>query len=88
MSTKSSDDKKKRSGRPQGAATTERPVIEKSLTPCPTCGCTREPVKKRLAREGIASGEHNGRPYGGYRHWLAHCAECNRAVRLTEYDYL
>lgn len=74
--------------RPKGSKTAERATVVKQVSPCPNCGCTLEPSNKRLVREGEASGEHQGRPYGYYRMSRANCQKCNRALMLWEYDYL
>ena len=76
-------------GRPRGAKTQDRALIEigVSVTPCPSCGCTDEPINQRTVREGEASGTHNGREYGAYRLALANCPKCNRALSVREYKY-
>ena len=87
-STKKTSSTKK--GRPVGAKTQDRPPQDKAIQrdPCPHCGSTQEPVKKRLIREGDASGTHRGRAYGSYRMHNANCPACKKAVILREYDYL
>jgi len=75
-------------GRPADSATIQREPVVKHVDPCPNCGCTLEPSNKRLVREGEASGQHQGRPYGYYRMSRANCQKCNRALMLWEYDYL
>lgn len=82
--------KKTKPGRPAGAKTQDRPVVAKAIARdgCPECGSSDEPKNKRLIRSGQASGEFRGQAYGAYRHYTANCAQCNRALRLTEYDLI
>lgn len=68
----------------------QRADVVKQITPCPTCGCSLEPINKRLVREGAASGERDGRQYHYYRMSKANCRNpaCNRLLMLWEYDFL
>jgi hypothetical protein len=88
MTTSTSKAKTKKAGRPKGAKTAERVAVKTivSREACPHCGSKQAPVKTKLVREGKASGECMGQPYGYYRLYAANCAGCGLAFALTEYD--
>jgi len=74
-------------GRPAGAKTQERPVVEETIdrSECGHCGSKSAPVNLRLATEGTASGTVNGKLYGHYQRFNCNCAKCGKAIQLIRY---
>jgi len=78
-----------KAGRPKGAKTKAREDIVIVRTQCP-CGSRKKPKGQRMLREGDASGNvpGSGEPYSHYAHSHAQCADCGKALRISEYTTL
>lgn len=81
-----SENKKPRTGRPTGATTKERVVVNAVTVrdPCPKCGSTAEPTNRRKLRQIEAAVKIAGHDCNSITQYNAVCADCKCAFMLRE----
>ena len=79
----------KSSGRPVGAKTKDRKIIEHTPTACPHCLSVVSPVQLSGKRRIEASGETpDGRPYGAVILRNANCGSCGCPLIVRTYEFV
>ena len=76
-------------GRPEGAKTADRPVIDITPTPCRHCQAITQPTnlnnKHRIEGSGRTA---DGRQYGAVILRSGNCGACGLPVTAREYEFL
>jgi len=82
-----------KAGRPKGAKTADRPVVDCTPSPCPHCGATAAPVdkknRKRIERRVEGSGRlPDGRAFGAVVFWAANCGACGQPITAKRHEFV
>ena len=80
-------------GRPTGAKTADRPVVDCTPTPCPHCRAVAAPVdkknRKRVERRVVGSGKTpDGRAFGAVIFWAANCGACGKPITAKRHEFV
>lgn len=77
----------KKTGRPLGAKTAQREVIERVtlIDPCPKCQSRKEPATKKWIRSGSCNKVIQGQKCVAYVHHTCVCADCGQAFLMKTF---